>query len=84
MSKVLSKVFWKAALVRALRTVCQNLASTLPVGLIITPVMVQEADWTILYAVIAWLLTGLLGGVGSLLTSIYTGLPEVKDESEEP
>ena len=79
----MSKKFWKAAFIRALRTVCQNLASTLPVGFIITPVMVQEANWTVLYAVIAWLLTGLLGGVGSLLTSIYTGLPEVNDESEE-
>lgn len=78
-----SKKFWKAAFIRAFRTVCQNLGSTLPVGCIITPVMVQEANWTVIYAVIAWLLTGLLGGVGSLLTSIYTGLPEVDDESEE-
>lgn len=76
----MNKEFWKAALIRAFRTVCQTLGSTLPVGIVITPVMVQHADWTILYAVIAWLGTGLLNGVASLLTSIATGLPEAKNE----
>lgn len=70
--------FWKAALIRAGRTVAQNLASTLPTALIITPEMVQKANWKVLYVVIAWLLTGLLGGVASILTSIATGLPEVE------
>lgn len=72
--------FWKAALIRALRTVAQNLASTLPTTLIITPAMVEKADWKVVYIVLAWLLTGLLGGVASLLTSIATGLPEAKEE----
>ena len=73
-----TKVFWKAAAIRALRTVCQTLGSTLPVGIVITPVMIQNADWTVLYVVAAWLGTGLLNGVASLLTSIATGLPEAE------
>lgn len=72
-----SKEFWRAALVRALRTVAQTLAASLPAGIIITPVMVEQADKTIIYVVVAWLATGLLAGVASLLTSIATGLPEV-------
>lgn len=73
-----SREFWKAALIRAIRTVCQDLGSTLPVGIIITPIMIQEADWTILYVIAAWLCTGLLGGVASLLMSIATGIPEAE------
>jgi len=70
------KKFWKAAFVRAFRTVAQNLASTLPVGIVITSDMVQKANWQVVYVILAWLATGLLGGVASLLTSIATGLPE--------
>ncbi|MBQ9657138.1 MAG: hypothetical protein IJV31_00020 [Clostridia bacterium] len=72
----MDKKFWKAAITRAIRTVAQNLASTLPVGLVITSDMIQKADWNIVYIVLAWLVTGLLGGVASMLTSIATGLPE--------
>jgi len=70
------KKFWKAAFVRAFRTVAQNLASTLPVGIVITSDMVQKANWQVVYVILAWLATGLLGGIASLLTSIATGLPE--------
>lgn len=69
--------FFKAALIRALRTVCQTLASTLPVGFVITPVMVQDANWSMVYVVLAWLATGGLAGLASILTSVATGLPEV-------
>lgn len=74
----MNKKFWKAAIVRALRTVAQNLASTLPAGLVISADMIEKANWSIVYIILAWLLTGLLGGVASLLTSIATGLPEVE------
>ena len=73
-------VFWKAPLLRALRTVCQTLASMLPVGAVITPSLLQSMDWSFLYVILAWLGTGLLSGVASILTSIATGLPEVDYE----
>ena len=72
--------FIKASLIRAIRTVCQELATTIPAGIIITPVMVQHFDISIVYVFIAWLLTGLLGGLASFLTSVATGLPEVEYE----
>ena len=74
----MNREFWKATGIRALKTVCQTLASMLPVGYVITPAIVQALDWTVLYIVFAWLGTGLLAGIASVLTSIATGLPEVE------
>lgn len=74
----MTKEFWKATAIRALKTVCQTLASMLPVGYVITPAIVQALDWTVMYVVLAWLGTGLLAGIASVLTSIATGLPEVE------
>lgn len=68
----------KAAGIRALKTVAQTLGSELPVGFVITPVMIQNADWSYLYIILAWLGTGLLAGFFSILTSL-AGLPEVED-----
>lgn len=73
----MTEKWWKAARIRALKTMAQTLASTLPVGAMVTPVMIQEADWSLAYAVIAWLATGVLSGFASLLTSL-AGLPEVE------
>lgn len=73
-------IFWKATLVRALRTVCQTLASMLPVGAVVTPSLLQSLDWSFLFVIFAWIGTGLLSGVASMLTSIATGLPEVEYE----
>lgn len=78
MEKLTNKKWWKAAGTRAIKTVAQVLASTLPAGFTITPVMIEQADWTILYIVFAWLGTGLLAGVLSLLTSI-AGIPEAEE-----
>ena len=75
----MNKKWLKAALIRALKTVCQTLASTLPAGYVVTPVMIQELDISLVYIVLAWLGTGLLSGVISMLTSL-AGLPEVDDE----
>lgn len=74
----MSKKWWKCAGIRALKTVCQTLASTLPVGFVVTPVMIQNLDWSMLYVVLAWLGTGVLSGIVSMLTSL-AGLPEVPE-----
>lgn len=59
--------FWKAAGIRALRTICQTAVAS--VG---TAAVLQDVNW--LYVGSASLLAGLL----SVLNSIATGLPEVK------
>ena len=74
------KKWFKAAGIRALRTFCQSLVSTLPAGLTITPVMIKEANWTILYTIAAWILTALIAAITSLITSAATGLPELKND----
>lgn len=73
--------WWKAAAIRALKTVAQTLVGALPVGFVVTPVMIQDANWSYLYVVLAWIGTGLVSGVLSLLTSL-AGLPEEQLESE--
>lgn len=77
---ITDKSFWKNALVRAIKTVCQTLGSMLPVGFVVTPAIIEALDWSVLYIVLAWLATGLLAGLASILTSIATGLPEVELE----
>lgn len=66
------KVFWTAALYRALRTVCQTAISTIAVFSTGEIVGVTDVNW--------WLVASasILAGILSILTSIATGLPEVK------
>lgn len=63
----MTKEFWKAALIRALKTVCQTAVATIGTAMVVT-----DVDWV--YVVSASLLAGIL----SLLTSISVGLPEVQ------
>lgn len=63
---MLSKAWWKAASIRALKTVAQSAVSLIPAS-----VMITEVDWKVVIG------TALLAGVASLLTSI-AGLPEVE------
>ena len=66
----MGKEFWKAACIRAIRTVAQTALATLG-----TAAVTDYINWP---AVIS---SALLAGVLSLLTSITTGLPEApKDE----
>lgn len=60
--------FWKAALIRAIRTVLQTAIATIGTAVVIT-----DVQWG--YVISASALAGIL----SILTSIYTGLPEVDD-----
>lgn len=62
-----SKEFWIAALNRAVRTVAQTAVATIG-----TAALLSQVNWT---AVIS---ASILAGVLSVLTSISTGLPEVK------
>lgn len=74
--KTKTKLWWKSAGIRAIKTVAQTLGAQLPVGFVVTPVMISEANWSYLTIFVAWLCTGLFAGFASLLTSL-AGLPEV-------
>ena len=62
------KNFFKCAGIRALKTMCQTAVALIPVG-----VTINEVSWQIVSG------TSALAGVLSLLTSVSTGLPEVKE-----
>ena len=62
----MTKEFWIAAAIRAIRTVAQT-----AIAMIETSVLISDVNWS--GVVSASLLAGLL----SVLTSIATGLPEV-------
>lgn len=60
--------WWKAAGIRALKTVAQTAVATIG-----TAAVLSEVNW------VAVVSASLLAGILSLLTSV-AGLPEVKDE----
>ena len=62
----MNKEFWKAALIRALRTFIQVILAVWTAGQLIT-----EVDWKFV------LLSAASSAVYSLLTSLLTSLPEV-------
>lgn len=59
--------FVRAALTRALKTMCQTALALIPAN-----VMITQVDWKVV------LMTSALAGICSILTSIATGLPEVE------
>jgi hypothetical protein len=61
----MNKEFWKAAGIRALRTVCQT-----AIAMIGTAVVMSQVDW------IAVASASVLAGILSILTSL-AGIPEV-------
>ena len=67
----MTKEFWKAAGIRALRTVCQ-----VAIASIGTAALISEVNWLAVGS------TALLAGVLSILNSIATGLPEVPEIDE--
>ena len=67
MNQLQSKKWWDAALIRAVKTVCQT-----AVGTIGASTMIEAVDWKVVLS------ASLLAGLVSLLTSLG-GLPEVED-----
>ena len=63
----MTKEFWKAALIRALKTVCQTAVATIGTAIVVT-----DVNWVYVLSASA------LAGILSLLTSISVGLPEVQ------
>lgn len=61
--------FWKAAGIRAIRTVCQT-----AVAMIGTSVLITDVNWVNVASASA------LAGILSILTSVITDLPEVPKE----
>ena len=65
-----TKLWWKAAVVRAVKTVAQTAVATIG-----TAAMLDEVNWLMVGS------AALLAGVLSLLTSVG-GLPEVEEVTE--
>lgn len=66
----MNKEFWKAAAIRAIKTVAQTAVSTIG-----TTALLTEVNWGVVVSASA------LAGILSLLTSVATGLPEVPEET---
>lgn len=64
----MSKLWWKCAGIRAIKTVCQTAVATIGTAVVLT-----EVNW------LAVLSASVLAGILSLLTSL-AGLPEVEME----
>ena len=58
--------FWKATIIRAIRTIAQTAVATIG-----SAVVISDVNWQIVIS------ASLLAGILSVLTSIATGLPEV-------
>ncbi len=73
----------KASLIRALYTIGESLVSTIPVGFIITPAMIQSLDWSFLYVILAWIGTAVFAGFCAFVRAVVAGLPEVEKDIME-
>lgn len=63
---------------RAMHAFWQTLAAILPVGVVVTPKMIKEFDWSALLVVAAWLATALIAAILSFIKSVAAGMPETQ------
>ena len=63
--------FWKAAIIRAVRTIAQTAVATIG-----TAAVLEAVDWRMVIS------ASILAGLLSVLTSIATGLPEAEEEKD--
>lgn len=63
------KTWLQAALIRAIRTICQTAVATIGMS-----TLISEVDWSVVIS------TSVLAGLLSMLTSAAAGLPEVDKE----
>lgn len=63
------KDFFRAACIRAIRTVAQTAIATIG-----TSVMISDVNWGVVAS------ASILAGILSILTSLATGLPEVPED----
>lgn len=63
------KMFWKASLIRCIRTICQTAVAVIGTAFVLT-----DVNWWMVVS------ASLLAGILSILTSVATGLPEVDYE----
>jgi len=68
----MDKKFWKAAAIRAVRTIAQTAIATIG-----TAAVLEQVDWKMVVS------ASILAGILSILTSIATGLPEAEKEEKQ-
>jgi hypothetical protein len=74
LTNVKDKGFWRATVIRAIKTVCQTAIATIG-----TATLIEDVNWLVVAS------ASVLAGILSVLTSIVVGLPEVNtnEMSEE-
>lgn len=68
MNEITMREFWKAAGIRAVRTMAQTAIASIG-----TSAILSEVNWAVVVS------ASVLSGILSILTSVATGLPEVKE-----